>query len=96
MFALNNLKWKFKVTSSCTSVYVDGSESRGATKAEVIVKYGTLTGSAPFTVWFPVIPLNVQLDDTKLSQVHIDPEYVALIRGFHGLLQYPLTNWYTV
>ena len=57
------------MTSSCTSVYVDGSETRGAVKAEVLVKYGTLTGSAEFTVWFPVIPLNVHLEDSKLSQV---------------------------
>ena len=59
----------FQVTSSCTSVYVDGSETRGAIKAEVTVKYGTLSGSAHFTVWYPKTPLNIQLDDNKLSQV---------------------------
>ena len=58
-----------KVTSSCTSVYVDGSETRGAVEAEIQVKYGSFAGSAAFTVWMPTTPMFVELDDTKLSQV---------------------------
>jgi len=30
----------FKVSSSCTSVYVDGSETRGGINAQIDVKYG--------------------------------------------------------
>ena len=33
-----------QVSSSCTSVYIDGSETRGAISAEVKVKYGTFSG----------------------------------------------------
>ena len=36
-----------QVSSSCTSVYVDGSETRGALNAEVKIKYGTFSGE-PF------------------------------------------------
>ena len=36
-----------QVSSSCTSVYVDGSETRGALNAEVKIKYGTFSGK-PF------------------------------------------------
>ena len=33
-----------QVSSSCTSVYIDGSETRGALNAEVKIKYGTFSG----------------------------------------------------
>ncbi|XP_023214082.1 transmembrane protein 132E-like [Centruroides sculpturatus] len=58
-----------KVSPSCTSVYLDGSEIRGSQNASVLVKYGTYTGQAHFLVWMPEIPLIVRLSDTKLSQV---------------------------
>ncbi|KAK3912238.1 Transmembrane protein 132B, partial [Frankliniella fusca] len=58
-----------KVSSSCTSVYVDGSEIRGSSNGTVLVKYGTYTGVARFTVWMPVFPLEVAVQDYRLSQV---------------------------
>ena len=59
----------FQVTSSCTSVYVDGSEPRGALEASIDVKYGSFSGNEKFTVWMPKVPMNIELGDTKLSQV---------------------------
>ena len=35
-----------QVSSSCTSVYVDGSETRGAISARIDVKYGQQVGQA--------------------------------------------------
>ncbi|XP_063974726.1 transmembrane protein 132E [Diachasmimorpha longicaudata] len=58
-----------KVSSSCSSVYVDGSEIRGSSNASVIVKYGTYTGLARFTVWMPEFPLEVTVSDSRLSQI---------------------------
>ncbi|GLH03410.1 Uncharacterized protein GBIM_09319 [Gryllus bimaculatus] len=58
-----------KVSSSCSSVYVDGSEQRGSSNASVLVKYGTYTGLARFTVWMPEFPLEVHVADFRLSQV---------------------------
>lgn len=58
-----------KVSSSCSSVYVDGSEIRGSSNASVLVKYGTYTGLAKFTVWFPEFPLEVNVPDFRLSQI---------------------------
>ncbi|OWR44050.1 hypothetical protein KGM_213014A, partial [Danaus plexippus plexippus] len=58
-----------KVSSSCSSVYVDGSEIRGSSNASIIVKYGTYTGLARFTVWMPEYPLEIDVDDNRLSQV---------------------------
>ncbi|RZF42919.1 hypothetical protein LSTR_LSTR003635, partial [Laodelphax striatellus] len=58
-----------KVSSSCSSVYVDGSEIRGSWNASVLVKYGTYTGLAQFKVWMPEFPLEVSVADFRLSQV---------------------------
>uniref|UniRef100_A0ABD2W4F5 Transmembrane protein 132C n=1 Tax=Trichogramma kaykai TaxID=54128 RepID=A0ABD2W4F5_9HYME len=58
-----------KVSSSCSSVYVDGSEIRGSSNASVLVKYGTYTGLARFTVWMPEFPLEVSVVDTRLNQI---------------------------
>ncbi|XP_044755298.1 transmembrane protein 132E [Coccinella septempunctata] len=58
-----------KVSSSCSSVYVDGSEARGSVNGSVLVKYGTYTGLARFTVWMPEFPLELQVADFKLSQI---------------------------
>nr|XP_024219021.1 transmembrane protein 132C [Halyomorpha halys] len=58
-----------KVSSSCSSVYVDGSEVRGSANASVVVSYGNLAALASFTVWMPELPVEVSLPDTRLSQV---------------------------
>uniref|UniRef100_T1J6G2 Transmembrane protein 132E n=1 Tax=Strigamia maritima TaxID=126957 RepID=T1J6G2_STRMM len=58
-----------KVSSSCTSVYLDGSEIRGSHNASIIVTYEGYKGQAQFTVWVPELPLDIQLADTKLSQI---------------------------
>ncbi|KAJ3642646.1 hypothetical protein Zmor_025409 [Zophobas morio] len=58
-----------KVSSSCSSVYVDGSEARGSVNGSVLVKYGTYIGLARFTVWMPEFALDLQVTDTRLSQM---------------------------
>lgn len=57
------------MSSSCSSVYVDGSEIRGSSNASVLVKYGTYTGLARFTVWMPEFPLEVTVSDPRLNQI---------------------------
>ena len=73
MFAILTLVFDimfcFQVSSSCTSVYLDGSELRGSQNATVVVKYGTYVGSGRFTIWTPVLDLDVSVDDQKLSQI---------------------------
>ncbi|GAB6030301.1 hypothetical protein CHUAL_005975 [Chamberlinius hualienensis] len=58
-----------KVSSSCTSVYLDGSEVRGSHNASVVIKYGSFSGMAEFTVWLPELPLEVYVEDPRLSQI---------------------------
>ncbi|KAM7347234.1 transmembrane protein 132C dtn isoform 2-T2 [Cochliomyia hominivorax] len=58
-----------KVSSSCSSVYVDGSEIRGSYNASITVKYGTYIGLAKFIVWMPEFPLEVYVNDYRLSQI---------------------------
>lgn len=50
-------------------MYVDGTEIRGSSNASVLVKYGTYTGLAKFTVWMPEFPLEMTVADTRLSQI---------------------------
>lgn len=69
-----------QVSSSCSSVYVDGTEIRGSSNASVLVKYGTYTGLAKFTVWMPEFPLEMTVADTRLSQIKgwkVAEEHVA-------------------
>ena len=58
-----------QVSSSCTSVYVDGSETRGALSAKIGVKYGSLAGEVTLTIWMAEMPLKVEMDDSRLSQI---------------------------
>lgn len=58
-----------KVSASCSSVYVDGSESRGDLEAKILVEYGVWKGDITFTVWYPELPLTVEVDDDRLSLI---------------------------
>lgn len=58
-----------KVSPSCTSIYLDGSEIRGSQNATIFIKYGTYTGTGNFIVWMPKLPLEIKLSDKKLSQI---------------------------
>ncbi|KAL1450920.1 hypothetical protein WDU94_003231 [Cyamophila willieti] len=58
-----------KVSSSCSSVYVDGTEMRGSSNASILVRYDSYSGLAQFTIWMPEFPLDIQVGDTKLSQI---------------------------
>ncbi|XP_011873522.1 PREDICTED: transmembrane protein 132D [Vollenhovia emeryi] len=78
-----------KVSSSCSSVYVDGSEIRGSSNASVLVKYGTYTGLARFTVWMPELPLEVSVADTRLNQIKgwkVPEEHVTSTKSKRSLL----------
>lgn len=58
-----------KASSSCSSVYVDGSELRGSSNASIRVRYGEFEGVAKFCVWMPEFPLEVAVADFRLSQI---------------------------
>ncbi|XP_053376630.1 transmembrane protein 132B-like [Mercenaria mercenaria] len=58
-----------KVASDCTSVFVDGAESRGSHNVTIIAKNGQTTAFIDVAVWVPEERLDIQLSDTKLSRV---------------------------
>ncbi|XP_055322731.1 transmembrane protein 132E [Sitodiplosis mosellana] len=58
-----------KVSTSCSSVYVDGTETEGSSNASIVIKYGSNSGLARFTVWMPEYPLEVAVTDFRLSQI---------------------------
>ncbi|KAG8014997.1 hypothetical protein GBF38_022229, partial [Nibea albiflora] len=59
-----------KVTSDCSTLFVDGSESSlGNTCARVEFLLGTLHGSVCLEVWAPSVPLRVSLADPILNAI---------------------------
>ncbi|CAG2100493.1 unnamed protein product [Medioppia subpectinata] len=58
-----------KVSPSCTSVYLDGSEVRGDQNATILIKYGGASYQKNFVVWRPELPIDIRVDDNKLSQI---------------------------
>ncbi|XP_072318690.1 transmembrane protein 132D [Eucyclogobius newberryi] len=59
-----------KVSSDCSSVFVDGSESgEGDTCALVRFTLGTLSGALCLQVWAPSVPLRVSLSDPVLNAI---------------------------
>lgn len=66
------LLFMFKVTPSCTAVYVDGSETKGSVNATVLINFGnedSPLGIAQFTVWYPEFPVEVWLSDRVLNAI---------------------------
>ncbi|KAG5868104.1 hypothetical protein JTB14_034634 [Gonioctena quinquepunctata] len=59
----------FNIREQTRKMYVDGSEARGSVNGSVLVKYGTYTGLAEFTVWMPEFPLELSVADIRLSQL---------------------------
>lgn len=57
------------MSTSCSSVYVDGTETEGSSNASIVIKYGSNSGLARFTVWMPEYPLEVAVTDFRLSQI---------------------------
>lgn len=61
---------KWQVSSDCSTLFVDGSESGvGSTCVEVEFSLGKLSGSVCLSVWAPVVPLRISLSDYVLSAI---------------------------
>ncbi|XP_066575607.1 transmembrane protein 132C [Amia ocellicauda] len=59
-----------KVSSDCSALFVDGSESGpGGVCVEVEFSLGALSGSLCLTVWAPQLPLSVSLSDSQLNLI---------------------------
>lgn len=48
---------------------MDGTETDGSSNASIVIKYGSNSGLARFTVWMPEYPLEVAVLDFRLSQI---------------------------
>jgi hypothetical protein len=56
-----------KVSSTCTSVYVDGSELRGLANVIINIQYKSIRSGASFNVWFPRLPISLWTSDKILN-----------------------------
>lgn len=67
---LLNVSFIPQVSSDCSTLFVDGSESGlGNTCAEVEFLLGVLRGSVCVEVWAPSVPLRVSLSDPVLNAI---------------------------
>ena len=57
------------MAADCSSVYVDGAESRGSHNVTIIAKSGHVTAFMDVTVWIPEDRLDIQLSDDRLSRI---------------------------
>ncbi|XP_039612582.1 transmembrane protein 132E [Polypterus senegalus] len=58
-----------KVSTGCDYVFVNGKESRGSMSARVVFVYEHLSAPLELTVWFPKLPLQIELSDSRLSLI---------------------------
>ncbi|KAI8782424.1 transmembrane protein 132E [Biomphalaria glabrata] len=58
-----------QVSHSCDVVFMDGSETRGAKNVTLLVRTGDHVSQIGVRVWIPEPRLDIQLSDSKLSQI---------------------------
>jgi hypothetical protein len=59
-----------QVDGACAHVFMNGSEVSGADQVDITVTVGgTVIATVPFRVWFPVLPVTIDVRDPTLNQV---------------------------
>ncbi|XP_073675171.1 transmembrane protein 132D [Garra rufa] len=58
-----------KVSDRCDFVYVNGKETQGRLRTLVNFTYSYLSAQLEMKVWFPRLPLDIEVSDTELSQI---------------------------
>uniref|UniRef100_A0A673MR24 Transmembrane protein 132C-like n=1 Tax=Sinocyclocheilus rhinocerous TaxID=307959 RepID=A0A673MR24_9TELE len=58
-----------KVSDRCNFVYVNGKETQGRLRMLVNFTYSYLSAQLEMQVWFPRLPLDIEVSDTELSQI---------------------------
>ncbi|KAL0185683.1 hypothetical protein M9458_017353, partial [Cirrhinus mrigala] len=53
----------------CDFVYVNGKETQGRLRTLVNFTYSYLSAQLEMKVWFPRLPLDIEVSDTELSQI---------------------------
>uniref|UniRef100_A0A672S680 Transmembrane protein 132D n=1 Tax=Sinocyclocheilus grahami TaxID=75366 RepID=A0A672S680_SINGR len=58
-----------KVSDRCDFVYVNGKETQGRLRMLVNFTYSYLSAQLEMKVWFPRLPLDIEVSDIELSQI---------------------------
>ncbi|XP_077078907.1 transmembrane protein 132D [Siphateles boraxobius] len=58
-----------KVSDRCDFVYVNGKETQGRVRMLVNFTYSYLSAQLEMRVWFPLLPLDIEVSDPELSQI---------------------------
>ena len=72
--------------NDCTSVFLNGSETSGSTKAIIEVSHRNLSTNFSFVVWAPIIPIYLSVTPAKLRRVRdwYDPDDSCKSRYQHA------------
>jgi len=57
------------VSDRCDFVYVNGKETQGRVRMLVNFTYSYLSTQLEMKVWFPRLPLDIEVSDPELSQI---------------------------
>ncbi len=66
---INNIFGCPQVSDRCDFVYVNGKETQGRLQMLVNFTYSYLSAQLEMKVWFPRLPLDIEVSDTELSQI---------------------------
>ena len=58
-----------KVSNDCSSVFVNGTETRGSTDAIIEFSHEFLTTNSTFIVWTPTVPVTLSVTPAKLKRI---------------------------
>ncbi|CAI2347439.1 unnamed protein product [Caenorhabditis sp. 36 PRJEB53466] len=58
-----------KVSPTCSSVYLDGSETNGSSDAQIYAHFLRYTTAFSFRVWYPKLPLKIWTSSSQLSAI---------------------------
>jgi hypothetical protein len=58
-----------QVVGTCAQVFLNGTETSGAASVTVTINAGAVNISVPFRVWFPQLPVSLQIADPTLNAV---------------------------
>lgn len=57
------------MSDRCDFVYVNGKETQGQVRMLVNFTYSYLSAQLEMRVWFPRLPLDIEVSDPELSQI---------------------------
>lgn len=69
IYSFSNSHKHTQVSERCNYVYVNGKETKGRVRVVLNFTYSYLSTQLEVSVWFPRLPLQIDMTDSKLNQI---------------------------